>query len=130
MNPASISIATRDTIVFPETKQNDVLFYVKSGSLQNIHLGHANNNGAMISVYKPIVKIRALEVLNNATIDSDLFIKGLTTTKNVMVQGSMIVDSNLTISNMNITSTLNSIVASLSNLSSNIDAIKAFVNMP
>jgi hypothetical protein len=101
-NSAAISIAKRDTQVFPETKANDVLFYVKADSTQNIHIGHANNNGAMISVYKPIVNIRALEVLNNATVDADLHVEGMTTTKNFRCRGTILMESNLVPTTSNI----------------------------
>ena len=158
-NSAAISIAKRDTQVFPETKANDILFYVKAGSTQDIHFGHANNNGAMISIYKPIVNIRALEVLNNATIDADLYVEGMTTTKNFRCRGTILMESNLvpitsnvalglanvpfsnaflqtlttntvSLCNVDLGSTLSNVLGALSNLNTQVAAIKAFVNMP
>lgn len=158
-NSAAIAIAKRDTQVFPETNSNDILFYVKAGSTQNIHFGHANNNGAMISIYKPIVNIRALEVLNNATVDADLFVEGMTTTKNFRCRGTILMESNLvpitsniaiglsnvpfsnafiqslttntvSLCNIDLGRTLSNIVGTLSNLSTQIAAVRAFVNMP
>lgn len=151
MSTASISVAKKDAEVFPEAKANDILFYVKAGFTQNIHLGHANTDGAMISIYKPVVSIRALEVLNDAVIDADLSVEGMTTTKNLLCRGTILMDSNLvptnsniaiglpnvpfgnayfqkvTLSNMDLGATINSIQSALSNLTTQVTALRALI---
>lgn len=86
-NPVAIVIARTNNFVFPETRSNDVLMYIKKGPSQNLHFGHANNHGAMLSIYSTKAEIKALEVANNALINGDTVTIGQTQTQQLKVHG-------------------------------------------
>jgi hypothetical protein len=105
----------------------------------------------MISIYKPVVSIRSLEVLNDAIIDADLSVEGMTTTKNLLCRGTILMESNLvpttsniaiglpdvpfgnayfknvTLSNMDIGAAINNLHVTLSNLAAKVTALQSLI---